>query len=152
MSAHLRPTQEMRDADSFMVRKIGVSNRRGSGAAGISIVENVLNGDADPFGRSLRSTATAGNPPQAVVAALKRASPSSRSPGNPGRSIQAERLHWPLKPPNQLFNRAIALCRNAGYSSPWSTNTSPNVNPPCQNKPSSLSCSVRLRPMSPRVM
>jgi hypothetical protein len=47
LSAHLRPTQDMRDADSFMVRKIGVSNRRGSGAAGISIVETVLNGDAD---------------------------------------------------------------------------------------------------------
>jgi hypothetical protein len=30
------------------------------------------------------------------------------------RSTQAERLHWPLKQPNQLFNRAIALCRNAG--------------------------------------
>jgi hypothetical protein len=40
----------MRDADSFMVRKIGVSNRRGSGAAGISIVETVLNGDADQIG------------------------------------------------------------------------------------------------------
>ena len=39
----------MRDADSFMVRKIGVSNRRGSGAAGISIVETVPNGDADPY-------------------------------------------------------------------------------------------------------
>jgi catechol 2,3-dioxygenase-like lactoylglutathione lyase family enzyme len=30
------------------------------------------------------------------------------------RSTQAEKLHWPLKQPNQLFNRAIALCRNAG--------------------------------------
>jgi hypothetical protein len=51
----------MRDADSFMVRKIGVNNRQGSGAAGISIVETVLNGDATHIGRSLRSTATAGN-------------------------------------------------------------------------------------------
>ena len=53
----------MRDADSFMVRKIGVNNRRGSGAAGISIVETVLNGDATHIGRSLRSTATSGNAP-----------------------------------------------------------------------------------------
>jgi hypothetical protein len=44
----------MRDADSFMVRKIGVSNRRGSGAAGISIVETVLNGDADQIGGAPR--------------------------------------------------------------------------------------------------
>jgi hypothetical protein len=30
------------------------------------------------------------------------------------KSTKAEKLHWPLKQPNQLFNRAIALCRNAG--------------------------------------
>jgi hypothetical protein len=32
----------------------------------------------------------------------------------PPQSTKAEKLHWPLKQPNQLFNRAIALCRNAG--------------------------------------
>src|ERR1700730_14616090 len=44
----------MRDADGFMVRKIGVSNRRGSGAVGISILETVLNGDADQIGGAPR--------------------------------------------------------------------------------------------------